>query len=318
MAHEYDDDLDSDLDYAERPTTSGKAIASLILGLMSFLCSVFTGIPAVIVGIWSLVDINKSRGRLSGQGLAIGGMITGIIGIALIGPAILIALLVPAVQKVRQAAERIQKQAQSYNNLMQVGLAFHAYVDANGRLPLAYTTGEAGKPLLSWRVHLLPYLGHDALYKQFKLNEPWDSRANKALISKMPDVYKSLNQDVSEVQKGMTRFRVFVGPGTALDKSGDSPPNGPPRGARFPNDFPDGVSNTLLVAEAVEAVEWTKPEGLPLVEASSLKALLFGPNSNQLNCNSVDGTSRSIPDWVDETTLRNFITRNDGQPVNLP
>jgi hypothetical protein len=133
----------------------------------------------------------------------------------------------------------------------------------------------------------------------------------------MPDVYKSLNQDVGDVQKGMTRFRVFVGPGTALDKSKDSPPNGPPRGARIPNDFTDGTGNTLLVAVAVEAVEWTKPEGLPL-DAPSLKALLFAPNANQFSCVRADGTPTIIPDSIDETTLRNFITRNDGQPVNLP
>jgi hypothetical protein len=320
MAQDFDDELEDDQDYVKRrqPTkTSGKAIASLVLGLMSFLCTIFTGIPAIIVGIWSLVDISKSRGRTSGQGLAICGMITGVLGIALIGPAVLIALLIPAVQKVREAANRIQKQTQSKKNLTEVGLAIHNFAATTGRLPLAYTSSADGKSLLSWRVQILPYLGQDALYKQFKLDEPWDSPTNKALIAHMPDVYKSLNQDVDEVLKGMTRFRVFVGPGTALDKSSDSPPNGPLRGARLPADFPDGTDKTLLVAEALEPVEWTKPEGLSL-DTPNLKDLVFGPNSKQFNCIQADGNAIVVPDLIDERTLRNFITRNDGQPVNLP
>ncbi len=39
---------------------------------------------------------------------------------------------------------------------------------------------------LSWRVHLLPFLGHNALYKQFRLEEPWDSPHNQQLLSSMP------------------------------------------------------------------------------------------------------------------------------------
>jgi hypothetical protein len=314
MPREFDDDLENESDFERRPVQkkSGKAIASLVLGLMSFFCAIITGLPAIIFGILGLMDISKSRGRLSGQGLAVSGIVTGVLGIVFIGPAILIALLVPAVQKVREAAARIQSQT----NLKQIVLSMHNHHDTYGRFPLAYSVDAGGKPLLSWRVHLLPYLGEDALYKRFKLDEPWDSPTNRALISMMPKVYSNARQDSSEIQKGMTPYRVFVGPGTALDKSIDSPKQGPPLGAKL-TETTDGFSNTLMIAEAVEAVEWTKPEGLPL-DAPSLKALVFGPNSRQFNCAKVDATVASIPDSIDETTLRNFITRNDGQPVNLP
>jgi hypothetical protein len=239
-------------------------------------------------------------------------MITGILGIALIGPAIVIALLIPAVQKVREAANRIQSQ----NNLKQISLAFLNFQATTGRLPLAYTSSLDGKPLLSWRVQLLPYLGEDALYKQFKLDEPWDSPTNRALVSRMPRIFSFPNQEVGEIQMGMTRYRVFLGPGTALDKSSDSPKRGQPLGAKL-TEITDGTSNTLLIVEAAEAVEWTKPEGLPL-DAPSLKALVIGPNSRQFNCAKVSGEVTAVSDSIDETTLRNFITRNDGQPVNLP
>src|SRR5438552_13420642 len=48
---------------------------------------------------------------------------------------------------------------------------------------------DKGKPLLSWRVRLLPFIEVANLYKQFKLNEPWDSPHNKELISQIPSVY---------------------------------------------------------------------------------------------------------------------------------
>src|SRR5262245_30359442 len=88
--------------------------------------------------------------------------------------AILIALLVPAVQKVREAAARTQCQ----NNLKQLGLAAHAYHDANKHLPPAVEIAGAiypGSPNLTsayrtpglgpnWAVHLLPYLEQKPLY----------------------------------------------------------------------------------------------------------------------------------------------------------
>ena len=53
------------------------------------------------------------------------------------------------------------------------------------------TMTMSGKPLLSWRVHLLPFLEENELYEQFKLDEPWDSPHNIKLLDQMPaDVQK--------------------------------------------------------------------------------------------------------------------------------
>ena len=63
------------------PPTSSKATTSLILGVVSlFLCGFFTGIPAIITGISARREIRRSNGAVSGDGLALGGIITGILG----------------------------------------------------------------------------------------------------------------------------------------------------------------------------------------------------------------------------------------------
>ena len=76
--------------------TSGKSTTSLVLGIVSlFFCGFFTGIPAIIVGMSARKEIRRSNGALSGDGLALGGIITGVLGTVwtLIAAGILIALI---------------------------------------------------------------------------------------------------------------------------------------------------------------------------------------------------------------------------------
>src|SRR4051812_3210305 len=70
-------------------------------------------------------------------------------------------------------------------SLRQLGLALHSYHDVHGRFPPAVVSGKDGRPLYSWRVALLPYLEHDRLYNQLKLDQPWDGPHNKPLLAEM-------------------------------------------------------------------------------------------------------------------------------------
>ena len=64
-----------------------------------------------------------------------------------------------------------------------MGMGFHNYDFAKRGFPPAAITSPGGKPLLSWRVAILPYIDEKALYKKFKLDEPWDSPHNKELLN---------------------------------------------------------------------------------------------------------------------------------------
>ena len=101
------------------------------------------------------------------------------------GPSWSLSLL-PAVQSSREAARR----AQCVNNLKQIALAMHNYHSANNAFPQTRDLDEKGKPLLSWRVAILPYIEQQELYNKFKLDEPWDSPHNKALLKEMPPIYR--------------------------------------------------------------------------------------------------------------------------------
>src|SRR5437879_3383271 len=86
--------------------------------------------------------------------------------------------------------EELNQRRASQNNLKQIGLAVHNYHDVNGKLPTDVVDSN-GKRLLSWRVLILPYIEQNNLYKQFKLDEAWDSDQNKKLLAKIPHNYIS-------------------------------------------------------------------------------------------------------------------------------
>jgi hypothetical protein len=207
------------------------------------------------------------------------------------------------------------------NNLKQIGLAMSNYADShNGRLPPAVLYDKSGKPLHSWRVLLLPYLEEDHLYKEFHLEEPWDSPHNLKLQSRIPKVFQLLPRGYAgETPAGPseTLIQVFVGKGTAFEGT---------QGLRLPEDFPDGTSNTILLIEAGKGVPWTKPADLAYGAGQPLPSLggafpgpepffLWGQNYRAgMHVGFADGSVRFFElGEVGEDTLREMIIRNDGK-----
>src|SRR5262249_7254639 len=84
------------------------------------------------------------------------------------------------------------------NKLRQIGLAFPSYRDPDDHFRAQAIWDAKGKPLLSWRVAILPFIEEEALYRQFKLDEPWDSPHNKKLIPLMPKTYAAPKRIIVE------------------------------------------------------------------------------------------------------------------------
>jgi hypothetical protein len=189
----------------------------------------------------------------------------------------------------------------SANNLKQIGLAIHSFHDATGSFP--NNTRQNDKPLLSWRVQILPYLGEQDLYKQFNLAEPWDSEANKKFIEKMPKVLAPIRV---KGKAGETYYRGFEGPGAVFEKG---------LNIRIAS-ITDGTSNTALVVEAGEPVVWTKPDDLPFDPAKDLPKLggLFDGEFNLLLC---DGSVHRVRKDFDAATMKLVIQRADGNVINF-
>jgi Protein of unknown function (DUF1559) len=214
--------------------------------------------------------------------------------------AALIALLTPSILSARDAARR----ARCVNNLRQIVLAMHNYHSANNMFPRAASFGPEGKPLLSWRVAILPYLQQNELYNKFKLDEPWDSPHNKSLLKEMPAIF--LCVDRVKPDPVTTNYRVLLGPGAAFEKDRDT----------GIVDFTDGTSNTILVVEAKDAVPWTKPDDLTFDPAAA--ASLYGagsPHVGGFNAATADGAVHFIKDTIERIVFRHLVTRNAGEVI---
>jgi hypothetical protein len=225
------------------------------------------------------------------------------LGFTLACCALTFGLLAPPVYRQREAAER------SYCNLGEVVIAFHAYHDANGILPPAALHDAQGRPLLSWRVLVLSSGDYEKseLFKQFKLDEPWDSPHNLALLDRMPSRYLPPPGRRDKVPPHHTTLKVFVGPGAAFEGQ---------KGVPF-SDFPDGVANTLLFVETDEPVPWTKPEDI--VYDPNKPVRVRGLFRKYARACFVDRLSyRYIPHDADQASLRAAITRNGGEKIELP
>jgi hypothetical protein len=173
---------------------------------------------------------------------------------------------------------------------------FHASV---GRYPFPAIYDHLGRPVLSWRVALLPYLGEYELFRRFVLDEPWDSPHNLPLLGRMPQVYAPPGEIVAT--PGATYYRVFEGPGAAFETRA---------GLRI-SDFPDGIGTTILVAEAADPVPWTKPEELRYDPDGRLPRL-GSTSGGYFRVAYCDGSVKSVRNDFDERRMRLAIVRHDG------
>lgn len=256
------------------------------------------------------------------SGIGIGAIVAIVVVVVVVCGGGLIGGLLMGVGSVREAANRMN----SSNNMKQVGIAFYNYEDVNGELP-NNSCDVDGKPLLSWRVHILPFIEQDNLYKQFKLDEPWDGPNNIRLLNQMPKVYSSPGNKGGQ-PAGQTFYRGFSNPGAIFEKRkprnvvGAKNPFGNPKN---PLDAPfdhstikDRMSETFFVVEAGDPVEWTKPDdldaspGKPFPRLGGMKW-----KSERFQALFADGGVRLLKLDLPETTMRALVTHSGGETLPL-
>ena len=251
--------------------------------MFSFCLPVVLAVPALILGFLGLREIRRSHGKLKGKGTAVAGMVMAVVA-SLVTPT--------AFLWVQQYTGERKARAESVRNLKELGQALRGYQEQNQALPPPAVYGPDGKPLLSWRVLLLPFLSQADLHKEFHLAEPWDSPHNKELLARMPQVYAPVMGERKE--PGLTYYQVFVGDGTPF------PPG--PRGTPTGN-APRNPSNRILIVEAGEPVPWTRPQDLPCAPDQPLPKL-GGLFRNGFHAYFTDGEVQFLPRTGGENLLR--------------
>lgn len=124
-------------------------------------------------------------------------------------------------------------------NLRAIGLAMRHYHTKYGTFPPAYVANSDGRPIHSWRVLLLPFMGQQALYDAYCFDEPWDGPHNSTLHDRLKsNPYLCLS--AWPQPRNMANYVAGVGPSSAM----------PGANSRKLDELPNGGSNTLLIVEA--------------------------------------------------------------------
>lgn len=234
--------------------------------------------------------------------------------------AVLVSLLLPAVQQAREAARR----AQCKNNLKQIGLALHNYLDSHSTFPPSFCLGSATGGQWSIHARILPYVDQANVLRLADLSYSYSSPVNAAtgITEQRVPVYTCPSEVNSVTRTGppnhfpttyafnggtwkvFTHAAVLTNGGTAGD--GSFAPN-----SRFrPADFTDGMSNTLCFSE-VKA--YTPTVGNGLEGTDTLPTVLSGYTAGKL---SLTGHTEWVDGKIHETGFTTTFSPNAKTMVN--
>ena len=294
-----------DFEYSESyPDVSSPIVWSI---LSTLCCCLPAGIVSIVYAsqVNSLLSVGAFQQAKKAAGAAkIWALISCFLGIIPI-LFVLVGLLLPAVQSVRGAAQDMQNQ----NNLKIVSLAMlNCSMLNHEQLPAAYTVNEDGQRLHSWRVAILPFIEEEELYKQIRLDEPWDSEWNKQFHDKCP---KCFQNPLAELAPGETTYAVVVGENTAFPGSEGISLNG----------MKDGLSNTGMITER-SPVCWMDPNS-DITFEEAIKGVNVSPNGIRsysmgkffvVTCDCAVG---KLSDTVTSDFLSGLFDRQDGEDIDL-
>jgi hypothetical protein len=209
---------------------------------------------------------------------------------------------------------KFSSNAHASNNLKQLAIAMHNIHDVYGGL-LGDVGSDGKTKSVSWRVMALPFIEQDNLYKMLDHNIPLDDPRNMKVLEgmEMPKIFEHPGRPAP---KGHTYFRVFSMPKDAKGVERPFFKEGV-RGPKFA-EVTDGLSNTLMIVEAEEAVPWYKPDVLAYDGRLPLPQL-GAKDADRFLAVMGDGSVQALkPSKLGEKTLRALITINGGEVVEIP
>ena len=195
-------------------------------------------------------------------------------------------------------------------NLTRIAVAMEEYRAEHGTYPPAYVADKDGKPMHSWRVLLLPYLGEHSLYAMYNMNEPWNGPVNSTLAGQMPAVFGCPADTAVDLRE--TSYMLVTGPGTAFenDKMLDQ------------KAIKDGAARTLLVVEvANSSVNWMEPRDLDVgLQSWQINVTERGLGSHHrsggIHAIFADGKVRHLRHNTPSDVLRDMASIDGGEAVD--
>ena len=210
---------------------------------------------------------------------------------------LLVAILAPVFSSVQAQSN----DAQCCENLQRIAAALHSYHDDYDAFPPAYVADDKGRPMHSWRVLILPYLGYQRLYESYDLSQPWDAPQNVALLNAAPDVF----QCPADASHGtsITSYVLVTGPGTLFDGTN----------AKSISDVTDDPARTIVLVEQSEAMtDWLAPTDLDFRELISGiyggTRTLDGNHPHGTNVATLDGNVHILSDSATAEHVKGLVT----------
>jgi hypothetical protein len=222
----------------------------------------------------------------------------------------------PAISNLQAKRER----ADAIRNIQRIAAALNAYAADHGIYPPPQIQAADGKPMHSWRVLILPYLGQQSLFNEYDLDQPWDSPKNYSIVDRMPAVYRGTRGSFFGTD---TAYYLITGPGTLFPPA---PPGNPELAFRSlgPKDVIDNPGQTLLVVEAAPPTNamlvWTQPIDLDIGQmrgmiGGSPGLEIGGVTNGGATVATVDGRGHFVDEATSPQTVMALVTIAGGEPL---
>ncbi len=220
---------------------------------------------------------------------------------------LVVGLIFPALNKVKETEERLQIQS----NLRQIGLASLNYESSMGDMVHNSHNRNSNKAMLSWRFQLFPYMEYDNLFNQADWLKPsaWDDPINKNVRLAAVKEFNIPGQGPSN----QTYLQAFSGPSAILDPKSPRTDrlNGQPKALEI-STIPDGASNTIFVIESGTPVTIIQPVDLNY-PGGPIPPLGYETTTGRFALLFADGSARSATTKrLTDTILTKLVVIDDG------